>query len=104
MNASVLRFPFCDFVGSPGIASKLDAEDWRTWSTPNLDEMSKLVIGLVRHVLKRLGDGLMALFRYDAAQEKDAERTARHFDERGDNIERKKNSRRGFRSGQQALP
>jgi class 3 adenylate cyclase len=37
-----------------------------------LDEMSKAVIGLVGHVLKRLGDGLMALFRYDAAQENDA--------------------------------
>ena len=45
----------------------------------------------------------MALFRCDAAQENDAERTARHFDERGDKIERKRNSRRGFRSGQQAL-
>ena len=41
-----------------------------------LDEMSKAVIGLVGHVLKKLGDGLMALFRYDAAQENDAERTA----------------------------
>ena len=69
-----------------------------------LDETSKAVIGVVGHVLKRLGDGLMALFRYDAAQENDAERTARHFDERGDKIERKRNSRRGFRSGQQALP
>ena len=55
-----------------------------------LDEMSKAVIGLVGHVLKKLRDGLMALFRYDAAQENDAERTARHFDERGDKIERKK--------------
>jgi class 3 adenylate cyclase len=65
--------------------------------------MSKAVVGLVGHVLKRLGDGLMALFRYPAAQENDAERTARHFDERGDKIERKRNSRRGFRSGPQAL-
>ena len=40
-----------------------------------LDELSK--IGLVGYVLKRLGDGLMALFRYPAAQENDAERTAR---------------------------
>ena len=31
----------------------------------------------------------MALFRYDAAQENDAERIARHSDERGDKIERK---------------
>jgi class 3 adenylate cyclase len=48
-----------------------------------LDEMSKAVIGLVGHVLKRFGDGLMALFRYEAAQENDAEHTARHVDERG---------------------
>ena len=41
-----------------------------------LDEMSKAVIGLMGHVLKRLGDGPMALFRYDAAPENDAERTA----------------------------
>jgi hypothetical protein len=54
-----------------------------------LDEMSKAVIGLVGHVLTRLEDGLTALFRYDAAHENDAERTARHFDERGDKIERK---------------
>ena len=45
------------------------------------ERRSKAVIGLVGHVLKRLGDGLMALFRYPAAQENDAERTARHFDE-----------------------
>jgi hypothetical protein len=49
-----------------------------------LDEMSKAVIGLVGHVLKRLGAGLMALFRYDAARENDTERIARHFDERGE--------------------
>ena len=66
--------------------------------------MSKAVIGLVGPALKKLGDGLMALFKYDAAQENDAERTARHFDKRGDKIERKRNSRRGFRSGQQAIP
>ena len=43
--------------------------------------MSKAVIGLVGHVLKKLGDGLMALFRYDAAQENDAERTATSMSE-----------------------
>jgi hypothetical protein len=41
-----------------------------------LDQMSKVVIGLVGHVLKRFGYGLMALFRYDAAPENDAERIA----------------------------
>jgi len=33
MNASA-HGHVCDLVGSTGIASKLDAEDWRTWSTP----------------------------------------------------------------------
>ena len=33
--------------------------------------------GLGGHVLKRLGDGLMALFGYPAAQENDAERAVR---------------------------
>jgi class 3 adenylate cyclase len=65
---------FCDLVGSTGIASKLDAEDWRNLVNAYPDEMSKAVIGFVGHVRKRLGDGLMALFRYDAAQENDAER------------------------------
>jgi class 3 adenylate cyclase len=72
---------FCDLVGSTGIASKLDAEDWRNLVNTYPDEMSKAVIGFVGHVRKRLGDGLMALgdglmalFRYDAAQENDAER------------------------------
>jgi class 3 adenylate cyclase len=59
---------FCDVVGSTGIASKLGAEDWAHLVNAYLDEMSKAVIGLVGHVLKRFGDGLMALFRYDAAQ------------------------------------
>jgi class 3 adenylate cyclase len=59
---------FCDLVGSTGIASKLDAEDWRNLVNTYLDEMSNAVIGLVGHVLKRLGDGLMALFRYPAAR------------------------------------
>jgi class 3 adenylate cyclase len=35
------------------------------------------VIGLGGHVLKRLGDGLMALFGYPKAQENDAERAVR---------------------------
>jgi hypothetical protein len=54
-----------------------------------LYEMSKAVIDLVGHVLTRLEDGLISLFRYDAAQENDAERTARHSYERRDKIERK---------------
>jgi class 3 adenylate cyclase/predicted ATPase len=68
---------FCDLVGSTSLASRLDAEDWRNLVTGYLDEASSAVTGLGGHVLKRLGDGLMALFGYPAAQENDAERAVR---------------------------
>src|SRR5208282_6011602 len=68
---------FCDPVGSTSLAAKLDAEDWRTLVNAYLDEASAAVTGLGGHVLKKLGDGLMALFGYPQAQEKDAERAVR---------------------------
>jgi class 3 adenylate cyclase/tetratricopeptide (TPR) repeat protein len=68
---------FCDLVGSTSIAAKLDAEDWRNLVNAYLDEASAAVTGLGGHVLKKLGDGLMALFGYPQAQENDAERAVR---------------------------
>jgi class 3 adenylate cyclase len=68
---------FCDLVGSMGLAAKLDAEDWRNLVNAYLDEASRAVTGLGGHVLKRLGDGLMAIFGYPQAQENDAERAVR---------------------------
>ena len=68
---------FCDLVGSTVLAAKLDAEDWRSLVNAYLDEASRAVTGLGGHVLKRLGDGLMALFGYPIAQENDAERAVR---------------------------
>ena len=68
---------FCDLVGSTGLAAKLDPEDWRNLVNAYLDEATKAVTGLGGHVLKRLGDGLMALFGYPQAQENDAERAVR---------------------------
>ena len=68
---------FCDLVGSTSLAAKLDAEDWRDLVGAYLDEASGAVTGLGGHVLKRLGDGLMALFGYPHAQENDAERAVR---------------------------
>jgi class 3 adenylate cyclase/predicted ATPase len=68
---------FCDLVGSTSLASQLDAEDWRNLVNAYLDESSRAVIGLGGHVLKKLGDGLMALFGYPHAQENDAERGVR---------------------------
>jgi class 3 adenylate cyclase/predicted ATPase len=81
LEASAERRPitvmFCDLVGSTSIAAKLDAEDWRTLVNTYLDEASAAVTGLGGHVLKKLGDGLMALFGYPHAQENDAERAVR---------------------------
>src|SRR5271166_3737663 len=68
---------FCDLVGSTALASRLDAEDWRTLVNAYLDETSAAVTRFGGHVLKRLGDGLMALFGYPHAQENDAERAVR---------------------------
>ena len=68
---------FCDLVGSTSLAAKLDAEDWRNLVNAYLDEASAAVAGLGGHVLKKLGDGLMALFGYPQAQENDAERAVR---------------------------
>jgi class 3 adenylate cyclase len=59
------------------LAAKLDPEDWRNLVNAYLDEASKAVAGLGGHVLKKLGDGLMALFGYPHAQENDAERAVR---------------------------
>jgi predicted ATPase/class 3 adenylate cyclase len=68
---------FCDLVGSTSLASRLDAEDWRNLVNAYLDEASAAVTDLGGHVLKKLGDGLMALFGYPKAQENDAERAVR---------------------------
>ena len=68
---------FCDLVGSTSLAARLDAEDWRDLVGAYLDEASAAVTGLGGHVLKKLGDGLMALFGYPQAQENDAERAVR---------------------------
>ena len=81
LQASAERRPitvmFCDLVGSTSLAAKLDAEDWRNLVNAYLDEASAAVTGLGGHVLKKLGDGLMALFGYPHAQENDAERAVR---------------------------
>src|SRR3984957_9941987 len=80
-QASAERRPitvmFCDLAGSTSLAAKLDAEDWRNLVNAYLDEASAAVTGLGGHVLKKLGDGLMAIFGYPQAQENDAERAVR---------------------------
>src|SRR5271169_1306689 len=68
---------FCDLVGSTSLAAKLDPEDWRNLVGSYLDAASAAVISLGGHVLKKLGDGLMALFGYPQAEENDGERAVR---------------------------
>jgi class 3 adenylate cyclase len=68
---------FCDLVGSTGISAQLDAEEWRDLVGAYLDTASAAVTEMGGHVAKKLGDGLMALFGYPAAQENDAERATR---------------------------
>ena len=81
LQASAERRPitvmFCDLVGSTSLAAKLDAEDWRNLVNTYLDQASAAVTDFGGHVLKKLGDGLMALFGYPHAQENDAERAVR---------------------------
>src|SRR5215831_12621734 len=72
-----LTVMFCDLVGSTSISAKLDAEEWRDLVRSYLDAASEAVTEMGGYVAKKLGDGLMALFGYPAAQENDAERAAR---------------------------
>jgi class 3 adenylate cyclase len=68
---------FCDLVGSTALVGRLDAEDWRDLVKAYLDASREAVTDYGGHVLKKLGDGLMALFGYPRAQENDAERAVR---------------------------
>jgi class 3 adenylate cyclase/tetratricopeptide (TPR) repeat protein len=68
---------FCDLVGSTELAAALDVEDWRNLLNSYLNEATKAVTGFDGHVLKMLGDGMMAVFGYPRALENDAERAVR---------------------------
>ena len=74
---SLKRLEEAGLVCSTSLAAKLDAEDWRNPVNAYLDEASAAVTTFGGHVLKKLGDGLMALFGYPQAQENDAERAVR---------------------------
>src|SRR6202161_3761138 len=68
---------FCDLVGSTSLAARLDPEDWRNLVGSYLDAASAAVTSLGGHVLKKLGDSLMASFGYPQARENDGERAVR---------------------------
>ena len=72
-----LTVMFCDLVDLTGIASRLDAEEWRDLVGSYLDAASAAVTEMGGHVVKKLGDGLLSVFGYPVAHENDAERAAR---------------------------
>ena len=76
-NLRTVDLPGAYFVQTASLAAKLDAEDWRNLVNAYLDQASAAVTDFGGHVLKKLGDGLMALFGYPQARENDAERAVR---------------------------
>src|SRR5215469_10507118 len=68
---------FCDLVGSTGISSKLDPEEWREALAGYHRAAAEAVTRFGGQVAKYLGDGVMAFFGYPEAHDNDAERAVR---------------------------
>jgi class 3 adenylate cyclase len=68
---------FCDLVGSTGIATRLDPEQWRETVSGYHRAAAEAITHFDGHVAKYLGDGVMAYFGWPAAHDNDAERAAR---------------------------
>jgi class 3 adenylate cyclase/predicted ATPase len=68
---------FCDLVGSTGIATRLDPEQWRETVAGYQRAAAEAITRFDGHVAKYLGDGVMAYFGWPAAHDNDAERAAR---------------------------
>jgi class 3 adenylate cyclase len=68
---------FCDLVGSTAIAAQLDPEEWRETVSEYHSRAADAITRFGGHVVKYLGDGVMALFGWPAAHDNDAERAAR---------------------------
>jgi class 3 adenylate cyclase len=68
---------FCDLVGSTGIATRLDPEQWRETVAGYHHAAAEAITRFDGHVAQYLGDGMMAFFGYPQAHDNDAERAAR---------------------------
>src|SRR6202521_2273196 len=68
---------FCDLVGSTAIATRLDPEQWRETVAGYHRAAAEAITRFDGHVVKYLGDGVMAVFGWPAAHDNDAERAAR---------------------------
>jgi class 3 adenylate cyclase len=65
---------FCDLVGSTGIATQLDPEEWGETVDGYHRVAAEAITRFGGHVAKYLGDGVMAFFGYPEAHDNDAER------------------------------
>jgi len=72
-----LTVMFCDLVGSPELATKLDPEPLRELMHAYQQTCSKVIERYEGHVAQYLGDGLMVYFGWPRAHEDDAERAVR---------------------------
>src|SRR5215470_1891788 len=72
-----LTILFCDLVGSTTLSQQIDAEEWRDLIARYHLVASGAVTRFGGHVVKYLGDGVLALFGYPRAHEDDAERAVR---------------------------
>jgi class 3 adenylate cyclase len=68
---------FCDIVGSTEISAHLDPEDFRAILRDYQDACAGAVARFEGHVIRFLGDGVLACFGYPQAHEDDAERAVR---------------------------
>jgi class 3 adenylate cyclase len=68
---------FCDLVGSTGIASRLDPEEWHRISKAYQEAAAAAVTRFGGHVDKFLGDGLVCFLGVPEAHEDDVERAVR---------------------------
>ena len=67
-----LTVVFCDLVGSTEIAAQLDPEEWREVVASYDRAATEAITRYGGHVVKYLGDGVMAYFGYPEAHENDA--------------------------------
>ena len=72
-----LTILFCDLVGSTPLSQQVDAEEWRDLIARYHLAASGAVTRFGGHVVKYLGDGVLALFGHPQAHEDDAERAVR---------------------------
>src|ERR1700730_11154566 len=72
-----LTVMFCDLVGAPELAARLDPEDLREVIAAYHRAVADVVRSFDGFVAKYMGDGVLAYFGYPKAHEDDAERAVR---------------------------